>query len=135
MTHALHVCAEKMIGYQKSITATVKIYSLKRDCLRFKLYGIKVNGIYKVHQKILKIIKYFVFKLQMEEVGLYFKEELMAVKISFKTGIITKWFWSTSKWILVGQWKHFYHVFTRFISERKRVENRSNEFKKNLQIC
>lgn len=31
----------------------------ERDCLRFKLHGIKVNGIYKVHQKILKIIQVF----------------------------------------------------------------------------
>ena len=31
----------------------------KRDCLDFKLYGIKINGIYKVHQNILKIIQVF----------------------------------------------------------------------------
>ena len=31
----------------------------KRDCLEFKLYGIKVNGIYKVHQNILKIIQVY----------------------------------------------------------------------------
>ena len=31
----------------------------KRHCLEFKLYGIKINGIYKVHQNILKIIQVF----------------------------------------------------------------------------
>ena len=31
----------------------------KRDCLDFKLHGIKINGIYKVHQNILKIIQVF----------------------------------------------------------------------------
>ena len=31
----------------------------KRDCLEFKQYGIKTNGIYKVHQNILKIIQVY----------------------------------------------------------------------------
>lgn len=31
----------------------------KRDCLEYYQYGIKINGIYKVHQNILKIIQVF----------------------------------------------------------------------------
>lgn len=31
----------------------------KRDCLEFYQYGIKINGIYKVHQNILKIIQVY----------------------------------------------------------------------------
>ena len=31
----------------------------KRDCLEFRQYGIKINGIYKVHQNIFKIIQVY----------------------------------------------------------------------------
>ena len=31
----------------------------KRDCLEFKQHGITINGIYKVHQNILKIIQVY----------------------------------------------------------------------------
>ena len=31
----------------------------KRDCVEFNLYGIKTNGVYKIHQTILKITQVF----------------------------------------------------------------------------
>lgn len=48
-----------MIDYLKNITCDCQNLQPKRDCLEFKQYGIKINGIYKVHQNIFKIIQVY----------------------------------------------------------------------------
>ena len=62
----------------------------KRDCLEYKQNGIKINGAYKVHQNLLKIIQVYCDQTLMVVVGQCFKGELMAASVSFETGKITR---------------------------------------------
>ena len=55
-----NICGPCIFGmtadYQKKYYCDCRNFKTKRDCLEYKQNGIKINGVYKVHQDILKTI-------------------------------------------------------------------------------